>query len=186
MRIGYGRISRDDQNLALQRDALRRAGCDQVFFDQGVSGRKADRPALKKALAALRSGDMLVVWRLDRLGRSLFHLVVTMEELNRRDVGFQSLCESIDTTTAGGKLVFHIFAAIAEFELALIVERTIAGMEAARARGKHVGRPPRLTNEQIEYAWIQIELGKDTIAGLATRYGVSAKTLSRALKRYYG
>src|SRR3954463_14043757 len=149
MLIGYARISTDDQNLDLQRDALEKAGCEQIYTDR-VSGTKASRPGLTEALSHLRSGDTLVVWRLDRLGRSLRHLIDTVTDLQARGIGFKSLQESIDTTTSGGKLVFHIFGALAEFEREIIRERTNAGLQAARARGRNGGRPKKLTNKQIQ------------------------------------
>src|SRR5215211_5017047 len=140
MQIGYARISTDDQTLDLQRDALEKADCDQLFTDT-MSGAKADRPGLAQALAYVRPGDTLVVWRLDRLGRSLRHLIETVTDLEQRGVGFKSLTESIDTTSPGSKLVFHIFGALGEFERDLIRERTQAGLTAARARGRKGGRP---------------------------------------------
>src|SRR3954470_3634818 len=132
MLIGYARVSTDDQNLDLQRDALTKAGCEQIYTDR-VSGTKATRKGLKEALSHLRAGDTLVVWRLDRLGRSLRHLIDTITELGDRGVGFKSLQENIDTTTSGGKLVFHIFGSMAEFERDIIKERTNAGLESARS-----------------------------------------------------
>src|SRR3954464_9310434 len=149
MLIGYARVSTDEQNLDLQRDALTKAGCEQIYTDR-VSGTKASRPGLTQALSHLRSGDTLVVWRLDRLGRSLRHLIDTVTGLQERGIGFKSLQESIDTTTSGGKLVFHIFGALAEFEREIIRERTQAGLTAARARGRNGGRPQKLTNKQIQ------------------------------------
>jgi DNA invertase Pin-like site-specific DNA recombinase len=140
MLIGYARVSTADQKLDLQRDALTSAGCGQIFTDT-ASGAKTARPGLVAALHACRAGDTLVVWKLDRLGRSLPHLVETVRELVARGVGFQSLQESLDTTTSGGKLIFHIFASLAEFERDLIRERTQAGLAAARARGRKGGRP---------------------------------------------
>ncbi len=140
MLIGYARVSTLDQNLDLQRDALKKAGCERTFEDK-ESGAKAERVGLTKALEALRPGDTLVVWKLDRLGRSLKHLVETVQALSARGVGFKSLQESLDTTSSGGKLIFHIFAALAEFERDIIRERTQAGLAAARARGRQGGRP---------------------------------------------
>src|SRR5215204_2540846 len=140
MQIGYARVSTEEQTLSLQLDALKAASCDQVFTDR-VSGAKAERPGLANALGHLRSGDTLVVWRLDRLGRSLPHLIATVTALADRGVGFQSLTESIDTTNTGGRLIFHIFGALAEFERDLIRERTQAGLKAARARGRKGGHP---------------------------------------------
>jgi DNA invertase Pin-like site-specific DNA recombinase len=149
MLIGYERVSTDDQNLALQHDALHAAGCEKFFSDQ-MSGAKADRPGLKDALEFARKGDTLIVWRLDRLGRSLKDLIALVEELEHRKIGFCSLQESMDTTTSGGKLIFHLFGALAEFERNLIRERTHAGLQAARARGRKGGRRQKLTPQQIE------------------------------------
>src|SRR3954462_11586150 len=149
MLIGYARVSTDDQNLDLQRDALTKAECEQIYTDR-VSGTKDNRPGLTAALSHLRSGDTLVVWRLDRLGRSLRHLIDTVTTLQERGIGFKSLQESIDTTTSGGKLVFHIFGALAEFEREIIRERTQAGLQAARARGRSGGRPPALNDKQVQ------------------------------------
>ena len=140
MQIGYARVSTEEQTLALQLDALAKAGVDKVFRDT-ASGAKADRPGLGEALAYARPGDVLVVWRLDRLGRSLPHLIQTLTDLDGRGVGFRSLTEAIDTTTPGGKLVFHIFGALAEFERDLLRARTQAGLSAARARGRTGGHP---------------------------------------------
>ncbi|MBW4542036.1 MAG: recombinase family protein [Myxacorys chilensis ATA2-1-KO14] len=149
MQIGYERVSTDDQNLALQHDALQNAGCERIFTDK-MSGAKADRPGLKQAFSYAREGDTLVVWRLDRLGRSLKDLIALVEELESRQIGLRSLQESIDTTTSGGKLIFHMFGALAEFERNLIRERTQAGLQAARARGRQGGRQQKLTPGQIE------------------------------------
>src|SRR5919112_1120648 len=149
MRIGYARVSTHEQTLHLQKDALEKAGCEKIFTDQ-VSGSKAERKGLTEALSHLREGDTLVVWRLDRLGRSLRHLIDTITALDERGVGFKSLTENIDTTTSGGKLVFHIFGALAEFEREIIRERTQAGLSAARSRGKSGGRPKALTEKQVQ------------------------------------
>ena len=140
MKIGYARVSTDDQKMDLQRDALTAAGCEKVFTDT-ASGAKAERPGLADALAFARPGDVLTVWRLDRLGRSLPELVKVVGELEAAGVGFESTTERIETSTAAGRLVFHVFAALAEFERRLIVERTMAGLAAARARGRKGGRP---------------------------------------------
>src|SRR5205823_11925443 len=140
MLIGYARVSTQDQTLNLQKDALEKLGCNKIFTDT-ASGAKAERIGLEEALNYVREGDTLVVWRLDRLGRSLKHLIETITELNNRKIGFKSIQESIDTTTSGGKLVFHIFGALAEFERDIIRERTQAGLTAARARGRLSGRP---------------------------------------------
>ena len=144
MLLGYARVSTLDQTLALQQDGLTAAGCEQLYTDT-VSGSVTERPGLTQALSHLRAGDTLVVWRLDRLGRSLPHLIETVSALVHRGVGFRSLQEQIDTTTSGGKLVFHVFGALAEFERDLIRERTHAGLAAARARGRLFGRPKALS-----------------------------------------
>jgi DNA invertase Pin-like site-specific DNA recombinase len=135
MLIGYARVSTTEQTLDLQKDALQNAGCDRIFTDT-ASGAKVERVGLEEALNYVRAGDTLVVWRLDRLGRSLKHLTETITKLNNREIGFKSITESIDTTTSGGKLIFHIFGALAEFERDIIRERTQAGLTAARARGR--------------------------------------------------
>src|SRR6184192_3760772 len=140
MNIGYARVSTQDQTLNFQKDALEKLGCNKIFTDT-ASGAKAERIGLEEALAYVREGDTLVVWRLDRLGRSLKHLIETITQLNNRNIGFQSITEHIDTTTSGGKLIFHIFGALAEFERDIIRERTNAGLLAARARGRTGGRP---------------------------------------------
>lgn len=183
MLIGYARVSTEEQNLALQLDALRRAECRRVFRDEGVSGVACTRPALSKALASLRKGDVLVTWKLDRLGRSLSHLIDVIEELEDREIGFRSLSEAIDTTTSGGKLLFHIIGAIAEFERTLISERTRAGMASARARGVAVGRPRKLAAADVEVALLALRTRSVTKPELATALGVSSITLERALKR---
>ena len=147
MLVGYARVSTLDQNPQLQIDALKQAGCERLYVEK-ASGAHHDRPELKAALAYMRPGDTLVVWRLDRLGRSLKHLIEMMAELEGQGIGFQSVTEAIDTTTPGGKLVFHIFGALAEFERNLIRERTHAGLEAARARGRRGGRRKKLNDKQ--------------------------------------
>lgn len=150
MRIGYARVSTIDQNLDLQLDALDSAGCVYIYQDDGVSGKKAKRHGLDLALHKLEQGDTLVVWKLDRLGRSLQHLIEIMKELERRGIEFVSLSDAIDTSTPHGKLFFHIVGAFGEYESNLISERTKAGMAAARARGVKLGRPKKLTPEQKE------------------------------------
>src|SRR5437660_11298255 len=140
MLIGYARVATQDQTLDLQTDALNRAGCEKMFTDT-TSGAKSERPGLQEAMNHLRAGDTLVVWRLDRLGRTLKHLIATIADLSDKGIGFKSLQESMDTTTSGGRLIFHIFGSLAEFEREVIKERTIAGLQAARARGKLGGRP---------------------------------------------
>ncbi|RRY64517.1 recombinase family protein [Klebsiella pneumoniae] len=149
--IGYARVSTAEQDTALQTDALRNAGGERVFEDT-ASGAKADRPGLADALAYLRDGDVLVVWRLDRLGRSLPHLIETVGKLEARGVGFRSLTENIDTTTPGGRLIFHVFGALGQFERDLIRERTKAGLTAAAARGRKGGRKPVVTADKLQRA----------------------------------
>lgn len=182
MKIGYARVSSGEQNLDLQRDALTAAGCDMIHEDEGVSGVARRRPGLDQALAAMKRGDTLVTWRLDRLGRSLPHLIELVTALQDRGCGFVSLNEAIDTGSAGGKLVFHIMGALAEFERALIVERTRAGMTSARTRGRHLGRPRALTGAQLHKARDEIAADRETTASMATLLGVSRSTLWRALR----
>lgn len=148
MKIGYVRVSTVDQNSDLQHDALKQAGCEKIFSDK-ISGAKSDRPGLQEALNYLRPGDSLVVWKLDRLGRNLRHLMEVIEDLNSKGIGFVSLQDKHDTTTSGGKLIFHIFASLAEFERDLIRERTMAGLTAARARGRLGGRSRKLDHGQL-------------------------------------
>ncbi|MCL6547011.1 MAG: recombinase family protein [Bryobacteraceae bacterium] len=182
MLIGYARISTQDQTSALQMDALRAAGCERVFTEQ-ASGAQRDRPQLKAALDHARdgAGDILVVWRLDRLARSLGQLIETVETLERRGVGFRSLTESIDTTSAGGRLVFHLFGAMAEFERGLTRERTRAGLEAARARGRVGGRPAALNAQDLTAARALLRDPAITVEDVARRLGVAASTLYRHL-----
>ena len=182
--IGYARVSTADQKLSLQLDALNTAGCDRIFDDH-ASGAKADRPGLTEALAYLRPGDTLVVWKLDRLGRSMSHLIEKVGELAARGIGFRSLTENIDTTTAGGRLIFHVMGALAEFERSLIGERTRAGMQAAKRRGKAVGRPRKLSSHQLARARALIEAGEETRSGVAELFGVDVATLRRAFKSRY-
>lgn len=179
MKIGYARVSTTDQNTDLQREALKRAGCEQIFEDQ-VSGAVKKRPGLEKALSLIGAGDVLVVWRLDRLGRSLPHLIEVIGALGERGAGFRSLTESIDTTTAGGRLVFHMMGALAEFERSLIQERTKAGLDAARSRGVKGGRPKVLTKAQVSHARKLIDAGESPTA-VAKSLGVGRSTLYREL-----
>jgi DNA invertase Pin-like site-specific DNA recombinase len=183
MKIGYARVSTDDQNLNLQMDALNKAGCERIFTDQGVSGATIEREGLSRALAAVGKSDVLVVWKLDRLGRSLSFLIELIEKLRNEGAGFESLTDGIDTTTAGGKLVFHIMGALAEFERSLISERSKAGMQAARRRGKHIGRPHKLNREQVSHAAQMIQEGRETVSGMAGLLNVDRTTLYRALSR---
>ena len=180
-KIGYARVSTCEQNLDLQMDALKAAGCDEIFTDQGVSGAAIERDGLSQALGAVGEGDTLIVWKLDRLGRSLGFLADLIAEYGREGRGFVALQDGIDTNTSGGKLVFHIMAALAEFERDLISERTTAGMVAARRRGKHIGRPTALSREQVTHAKRQISSGEETIAGMASVLGVHRNTLRRAI-----
>jgi DNA invertase Pin-like site-specific DNA recombinase len=180
MLIGYARISTIDQTLALQQDALTVAGCEQLYTDT-VSGSVTERPGLTQALSHLRPGDTLVVWRLDRLGRSLPHLIETVAQLQQRGVGFRSLQEQIDTTTSGGKLVFHVFGALAEFERDLIRERTHAGLAAARARGRLFGRPKVLTPQQVKQLRSLAQDDRNTVAEICQTLGISKATYYRYL-----
>jgi len=180
MLIGYERVSTDDQNLALQHDALQAAGCEKIFADK-MSGAQADRPGLKEALAFARQGDTLVVWRLDRLGRSLKDLMALIEGLEQRHIGFRSLQESIDTTSSGGKLIFHMFGALAEFECNLIRERTQAGLQAARARGRKGGRQPKLTPQQIDVGRALAADPKRSVTAICAHLGISRPTYYRYL-----
>jgi len=177
--LGYARVSTTVQDPALQHDALRAAGCRWVWTDT-ASGSRADRPQLLEVMAALGEGDTLCTWRLDRLGRSLPHLIDTVRGLEDRGVGFRSLQESIDTTTPGGRLVFHIFGSLAEFERDLIQERTKAGLSAARARGRLGGRPTVLTAAKAKQAQRMIAEGTPLVE-VATVVGVSRSTLYRRL-----
>jgi DNA invertase Pin-like site-specific DNA recombinase len=180
--IGYARVSTSDQDPALQLDALEAAGCVRVFTDR-ASGAVADRPELTRALDHLRAADTLVVWKLDRLGRSLRHLIETVRLIEDRDAGFRSLSESIDTTTAGGRLFFHVFGALAEFERDLIRERTHAGLAAARARGRLGGRPSVMTPAKIAIAHQMYESREHTVAAIASALNVSRATVYRSLGR---
>ncbi|EOV1094027.1 recombinase family protein [Vibrio fluvialis] len=174
--IGYARVSTDDQNLHLQRDALERAGC-QVIYEDKASGKNTERPELEGCLKALRSGDTLVVWRLDRLGRSLGDLVKLVTTLEEKGIGFESLQEKIETTSASGKLVFHVFAALAEFERNLISERTRAGLKAARARGRLGGRKPKLKQKDIREIKALLKDPNIPVSDIAKRFGVSRTTI---------
>lgn len=178
MLVGYARVSTGEQNLDLQRDALQKAGCERVFTDE-MSGAKAERPGLSEAFKFIRTGDTLVVWRLDRLGRSLKDLITRMEELRQREIGFKSLHESIDTTSPAGKLQFHIFSALAEFERDLIRERTMAGLRAARARGRTGGRKQQMTPEKIKVAASLIKDRSNTVNDICRTLKVSRATLYR-------
>lgn len=180
MLIGYARVSTCDQSLALQKDALSAAGCVKLFEDT-ASGAETDRSGLAATLGHLRGGDTLVVWRLDRLGRSLGHLIETVNGLEAQGIGFRSLTESIDTTTPGGKLVFHVFAALAEFERGVIRERTRAGLAAARLRGRCGGRPSALDPRRLAAARAMHADPATRVADICATLGVSRSTLYRHL-----
>ncbi|MCW8060424.1 MULTISPECIES: recombinase family protein [Hyphomicrobiales] len=182
MRIGYARVSTEEQKMDLQMQALQKAGCDKIFTDHGASGGSFEREGLEAALASLRKGDVLIVWRLDRLGRSLSKLVDLMDQLGRRQIDFLSLSESIDTGSSGGRLLFHMMAALAEFERSLISERTRAGMQAARQKGKHLGRRPSLSADQVDKAIQAIEREGQYIVDVAERFDVSRRSLTRLIK----
>ena len=180
MLIGYARVSTDEQVTALQIDALTAAGCDQIY-EEKASGATAERTELKSVLKAVRKGDTLVVLRLDRLGRSIRDLIEIVENLKSHGVGFRSIMDSVDTTTAAGKLFFHMIGALAEFERNLISERTRAGLTAARARGRLGGRPRKLPPKQVKIARKMLEDREYTVTGVAEHLGVSRSTLYRAL-----
>ena len=177
--IGYARVSTGDQEVVLQLDALQKAGCETIFRDQ-ASGAKTDRPGLTEALAHVRKGDILVVWKLDRLGRSLPHLIETVAELERRKVGLRSLTESIDTTTPGGRLIFHVFGALGQFERDLIRERTRAGLSAAAARGRKGGRKRVVTEDKLERAKALMSQGLN-VREAAARLKIGKSALYEAL-----
>src|SRR5512143_2039821 len=181
MLIGYARVSTLEQTLALQQDALTQAGCERTFTDT-ASGSLRERPGLTEALAFARPGDTLVVWRLDRLGRSLRHLIDTVSQLQERGIGVKSLQEQIDTTTSGGKLVFHVFGALAEFERDLIRERTHAGLLAARARGRQGGRPKALNPRDVHIAQALYNDKTNPVADICHTLRISRATLYRYLK----
>jgi len=180
MLIGYARVSTQDQNPEMQLDALDRAGCGKIFTEK-ASGAQRDRPQLKAALEYMRPGDTLVVWKLDRLARSLKQLIETIEGLEERKIGLHSLTESIDTTTSGGRLVFHIFASLAEFERSIIRDRTRSGLDAARRRGRTGGRPPALSEQDVQAAKALLRDPEITVEEVAERLNVAPSTLYRHL-----
>lgn len=182
MIIGYARVSTQDQNPELQLNALRGAGCEQLF-QEAASGKFRERPELTACLRSVRKGDTLVVWKLDRLARSLKDLVEVVHDLDARGAGFRSLTEAIDTTSSGGRLVFHIFGALAEFEHSLIRERTIAGLAAARARGRKGGRKPVMSKADTRKAAAMLSDPAITKVEVAKHFGVSRVTLNAALNR---
>lgn len=182
MDIGYARVSTSEQKLNLQKDALKEAGCAEIFTDV-ASGVKVARPGLEEALNYMREGDTLVVWKLDRLGRSIQHLIETVKSLKKRNIGFKSLQENIDTTTSSGKLTFHIFGALAEFEQDLIKERTKAGQKAARARGRLGGRPQLLNNKEITKMLRHYDEKKLTVTDICKLYGISRPSFYNYLNK---
>jgi len=182
MKIGYARVSTADQHLRMQEDALKSEGCEQIFHDI-ASGVKTERAGLDEALTHLRKKDVLVVWKLDRLGRSVQHLIETIKKLNERGIGFKSLQENIDTTTSGGKLIFHIFSALAEFERDLIKERTNAGLKAARARGRLGGRPPLLKSDEVKKMLKYYDEQKITVDEICKIFNVSRPSFYNYLNK---
>lgn len=180
MNIGYARVSTQDQDASLQLDALTEAGCEKVFTEK-ASGAQRDRPELKAALDHLREGDTLVVWKLGRMARSLKQLIETVEDLDQQGIGFRSLTQAIDTTSNGGKLLFHIFGALAGFERSIIRERTKAALDAARARGRVGGRPLSLTTDDIAAVKALLSDPDITVEAVAARFGVAPSTLYRHL-----
>lgn len=181
MIVGYARVSTDEQRLDLQISALERAGCDQIYADHGASGYQFSRGGLKSAMKSLRPGGTLVVWRLDRLGRSLSGLVRLMEQLGDKGVHFRSVTENIDTGSSGGRLMFHMMAALAEFERSLISERTRAGMAAAKARGCLIGRPRALDRQQIQAVRCAVRCRGQGVRAAAIDLGIAPRTLQRHL-----
>lgn len=181
MLIGYARVSTPDQYLAMQEDALRTSGCETIYKDI-ASGAKTARPGLHDALSYLREGDTLMVWRLDRLGRSLAHLIETVNDLSEKNIGFKSLQENIDTTTSGGQLIFHIFGALAQFERELIRERTKAGLKAARVRGRLGGRPPVLSKQDIKKMKRHYDKGDLSVTDICKLFNITKPTLYRYLR----
>jgi DNA invertase Pin-like site-specific DNA recombinase len=183
MLIGYARVSTEDQNPDLQLGALKRAGCERVFCDRGISGAKMTRPELMAAIHAANAGGTLVVWRLDRLGRSLTGLVQLIDELRENEIELRSLTESIDTSSSSGNLFFHIMAALSEFERTLISERTKAGLQATRARGVKLGRPRLLTDAQIQKVAREVGTENMSLKSVSEKLGVSERTLQRYMQQ---
>lgn len=180
MKIGYARVSTNDQDTQLQIDALNVAGCERIYQEK-QSGAKKDRPELQQCLKSLREGDSLIVWKLDRLGRSLQHLIEVITDLENKQIGFQSLTENIDTTSTTGKLIFHIFGSLAEFERGLIQERVKAGLEAAKKKGKKFGRPEAL-NDKDQAMAIAMFNGGATKIDIARHFNVTRQTIYSVLK----
>lgn len=184
LKIGYARVSTAEQNLDLQVSALKAAGCQPIFTDQGVSGCQRERPEFDKALDLVGSSDTLMIWRLDRMSRSLKHLIEINELLNERGAFFESLTEKIDTSSAMGEFVFHILGAVAQLEREIIRERTIAGLAEAAKKGKHPGRPRKLPREWVLSAHQAMMEGGHALERVARQYSVSPITMSRAFERY--
>lgn len=182
-RYGYARISTNDQTINLQKDALKKMGCDKIFTEI-ASGKNAQRKVLNSCLNILKEGDTLVVWRLDRLGRSVRDLVNIISELEKNKINFESLTEKIDTHSNTGKLIFHVFAALAEFERSLIRERTFAGLAAARARGRIGGRRPKLTEKQTKQLLQDVQTKKTSVTQLAKDYQISRSTVYTIINKH--
>jgi DNA invertase Pin-like site-specific DNA recombinase len=182
MKIGYARASTEEQNLNLQIDALNAAGCEKIFTDSAVSGTTVDRDGLNQMLSSFGEGDTIIVWKLDRLGRSLGFLCAFIEKLGEQKVNFKSLTDSIDTSTSSGKMTFHVMGAMAQFERDLISERTVAGMAAAKKRGKHVGRPKALSDLQIDHS-VDLLSGGTGYAEISEILKVSTNTIRRAVAK---
>ncbi len=182
MKVGYTRVSTQDQNQDMQLDALKNAGCEKFFSDK-ASGAKSDRPGLHEALEYLRKGDCLVVWKLDRLGRNLKHLIEIVEDLKSKKIGFTSLQDGFDTTTNGGKFVFQIFGAMAEFERDLIRERTMAGLDAARARGRTGGRKEKLNATQVAALKTMYDSKNHSLGEICSTFGITKPTIYRYLEK---
>ena len=185
MKLGYARVSTQEQNLALQLDALKNIGCDKIYQEK-ISGASADRPELKKLLELIREGDTLVIWKLDRLGRSLGHLIALVADLEQRQIGLLSLNDPVDTTTAQGRLIFRIFASLAEFEREVIRERTLAGLASARRRGQLLGRPKGLSKAAQQKARIAESLYKEAVYSveqIARELSISKTTLYKYLRQ---
>lgn len=182
MKIGYARVSTEDQTLDMQQDALTAAGCEKIFSDVS-SGCRQDRPELQRALDHLRPGDVLITWRLDRLGRSLKHLIQLVSDLEEKGIGFESLQEQFDTVSNGGRLVFHIFGALADFERGLIRERTMAGLASARARGRRGGRPRKLSSNQIRTLNAMYVSQNHSLSEIARTFSISRPTVYKYLEK---
>lgn len=182
MKIGYARVSSQDQDLTLQLDALKKEGCERVFQEK-ASGGQRERPELQAALSFMRAGDTLVIWKLDRLARSLKQLIETVEKFESQGIGLKSLQDPIDTSSTSGKLVFHIFAALAEFERGIIRDRTNAGLKSARERGRLGGRPPALSPEDLQAARAMLKDSAIPVSTVAKRMGVAASTLYRYIPK---